>query len=73
MYHYLYYSYLAYKLYEYSGIIEYTGKSVITVYGWIYPPEQIEEDSYLDWILLEDKDSPLLEDLKDDEDKLNES
>ena len=59
MYDYAFYGYMAFKAYEYSGIIEYAlsvGRSVRRVYNWLAPEKPL--DPYTGWVLLdEDKDS----------------
>lgn len=64
MYHYAFYGYLAYKMYEYSNILEYAliiGRCVKYVYYWKRPiSNQKDYGKYLDWVLIvEDKDSHL--------------
>jgi hypothetical protein len=59
-----YYSYMAYKAYEYSSVAEFvcsTGRQAKRVYDWVVTtPEEVNRNAYLDWILVEDTESPLM-------------
>ena len=64
-YHAFYYGYMAYRAYEFSSVVEFassTGRKVRSVYDWAVttPKENIDRNAYLDWILVEDMESPLL-------------
>lgn len=66
MYNCFIYGYIAYRIYEYVGLLETVmsvGKGVKYVYTWIYPTIQQEssDNHHLDWVLvLEDENSPLV-------------
>jgi hypothetical protein len=73
MYHYAFYGYLAYKVYEYSNLLDYAlsvGRGVKYVYCWAQPaPKEIEHGEYLDWVLItEDEDSLLKKNVNEDKD-----
>ena len=73
MYHYAFYGYSAYKVYEYSNLLDYAlsvGRGVKYVYCWVRPaPKDIDNGEYLDWVLIiEDEDSPLKKIIEEDKD-----
>lgn len=62
MYYYLINGYVIYRVWKYSRVIEYvisTGNSIKSLYRWIHPKRE-DENQYLDWILIiEDENSSL--------------
>jgi hypothetical protein len=55
MYSYVYSSYMAYKLYEYSNIIECTyntGKKIYNIYNWFFD-EKTEQQKQIEWIMID--------------------
>jgi hypothetical protein len=64
MYSYLFYGYLAYRVYGYISIVESVisvGSSVINVYRFLSPLKNQETNTeYLDWVLISEQSDSLL-------------
>ena len=56
MYSYMFYGYVAYKVYEYVDIIGRSVTTAVGIYRWISPSKKvyINNESYTDWILVSD-------------------
>lgn len=65
MINYIYYTYLAYKIYENSYIIDcsfWSAKQIYHIYKWMTKREYVP-DINEDWILIDDIDSIVIENL----------